>query len=231
MEMLRAFDIETSIHGMSMQVLFRNQQIRVDSCWIGRFNVSNVLAGMTTLLSLGYAFSDLPDLVAKVPCVPGRMQRVHVEGADLCAILDYAHTPAALEAVLISLQQVCERSLIVVFGCGGDRDKGKRELMGAVAEKYANQVILTSDNPRSENPRTIIDDILKGMMTPWDVDIILSREDAIAEAIHRGHKGDIVLVCGKGDEKMQEVAGVKHAFCDLEKIEYFLSLRDACVKA
>jgi UDP-N-acetylmuramyl-tripeptide synthetase len=127
-------------------------------------------------------------------------------------VIDYAHTPDALEKVLSTLREQHPARLVCVFGCGGDRDTGKRPLMAGIASKLADQVVVTSDNPRSEDPHAIIQDIIAGMTAPFEN--VLDRETAIQTAIQSSKAGDIVLVAGKGHEDYQEIAGIKYPFSD-----------------
>jgi UDP-N-acetylmuramyl-tripeptide synthetase len=134
-------------------------------------------------------------------------------GGDLpLVVVDYAHTPDALEKVLSTLREQVQGQLICVFGCGGDRDSGKRPLMGGVANKLADKVIVTSDNPRSEDPTTIIRDVIGGMTAGYEVEV--NRDAAINKAVQSAKSGDIVLLAGKGHEHYQEILGVKHPFDD-----------------
>jgi UDP-N-acetylmuramyl-tripeptide synthetase len=140
-------------------------------------------------------------------------------------VVDYAHTPDALAQVLKSLREQTKGELICVFGCGGDRDSGKRPLMGEVASKLADKVIVTSDNPRSENPAVIINAVMSG--AKQNAIPIENRADAIAHAIKNAHAGDVVLLAGKGHESYQEIAGVKYPFSDIEVAQQFLQERAA----
>jgi UDP-N-acetylmuramoyl-L-alanyl-D-glutamate--2,6-diaminopimelate ligase len=148
--------------------------------------------------------------------VPGRMERLHMPGRPLVAV-DYAHTPDALDKALQALRPLAEQrggSLWCVFGCGGDRDPTKRPLMAAVAEKNADRVVVTSDNPRSEKPETIISQILLGLSHADCVEVQADRARAIAETVAAAASADVILLAGKGHEAYQEIAGVKHAFDD-----------------
>ena len=186
---------------------------------VGSFNVSNVLGVLGVLLAsdvpLGHAVFQLSRLRA----VPGRMQRIGGDAQPL-VVVDYAHTPDALEKVLGALRPVAaSRSgrLIAVFGCGGDRDPGKRPQMGAIADRLADAVVVTSDNPRSERPEMIIAQITAGIGQPkHPVEQIVRRDEAIAAAVSNAAEADVVLIAGKGHEPYQEIAGVRHPFSDLE---------------
>jgi UDP-N-acetylmuramoyl-L-alanyl-D-glutamate--2,6-diaminopimelate ligase len=148
--------------------------------------------------------------------VPGRLERLGGGGGPL-AVIDYAHTPDALEKALAAVRPVVApgRRLICVFGCGGDRDAGKRPIMGEAAARLADHLIVTSDNPRSEDPQAIIDQVLAGVLS-GSVEAVADRQVAIFSAIHQAAPGDVVLVAGKGHETYQEIAGVRHPFSDAE---------------
>jgi len=148
--------------------------------------------------------------------VAGRMQQLGGLGQP-AVVVDYAHTPDALEKVLLALREACVGKggqLLCVFGCGGDRDKGKRAMMGRIAEKFSDHCIVTSDNPRSEAPQSIVADVVSGMAT-GSHEIIVDRAAAIARAIALARHGDTVLLAGKGHEDYQEINGVKHPFSDV----------------
>ena len=186
----------------------------LDAPLLGRFNASNLLAVLTTLLVSGVALGDA--CRAFVPITPpaGRMQTLG-GGAQPLVVVDYAHTPDALEKVLATLREIVEGGrLICVFGCGGNRDKGKRPLMGAAASRAADVVWITSDNPRNEDPRHIIDDILAGCDGAPHVEA--DRARAIFEAIGEARRGDVVLIAGKGHEDTQEIAGERLPFADID---------------
>ena len=134
---------------------------------------------------------------------------------EALAIIDYAHTPDAMEKALSTVRKITEKKLIVVFGCGGDRDRGKRAQMGTVAQKWSNHTIVTDDNPRTENPKQIIDDILEGMKNDSTMEIISDRQQAITKAVTNCNKGDVVLIAGKGHEGYQIIGKVKHHFDEL----------------
>ena len=189
---------------------------------LGRFNAYNVLAVLTALLALNVDFQDALAAIAKLKPVQGRMQQL---GGDVfpLVVIDYAHTPDALEKVLLTLREQLQegKKLICVFGCGGNRDAGKRPLMGAVASKIADAVVVTSDNPRSENPAAIISEIESGMHAGYQVEI--DRAIAINLAISMAQAGDVVLVAGKGHEDYQEISGVKMPFSDLAVAQSALS--------
>ena len=185
---------------------------------VGRFNVENVMTAFGVALQLGYAPSAIVEALRDVPAVPGRLQRVSVENdGGISVYVDYAHTPDALEKAIASVSALeSEGKTIVVFGCGGDRDSGKRPIMGkaALAADYA---VVTSDNPRTEDPQAIIEDIVAGMSEGSDhYEVVADRREAIARAIALAQPGDAVLIAGKGHEDYQIIGTEKHHFDDRE---------------
>jgi len=182
---------------------------------LGRFNVYNVLAVLSALLVSEVRLADAVKALAQLQPVAGRMQRFG-GGHQPLVVIDYAHTPDALENVLKTLHEQAKGDLICVFGCGGDRDAGKRPLMGEVASRLADQVVVTSDNPRSEQPEQIIAEIVAGITGDYTVE--QDRALAISKAIGTAKAGDVVLVAGKGHENYQEIAGIKHPYSDAEVV-------------
>jgi len=181
----------------------------------GSFNVANAVAVLALLLSWEVPANRASDVLSKVIAPAGRMQRVADSGAPTVYI-DYAHTPAGLEAALRSLRSHCRNSLWCVFGCGGDRDRGKRPLMGKTAARLADQLVVTNDNPRSELPGDIIADVLQGVGDNPDAIAIEDRAAAIAYAIHEAADDDIVLIAGKGHENYQLVGNQRLSFSDYD---------------
>ena len=180
----------------------------------GLFNVSNALAAITACAQLGVAVETAAEALADAPRVPGRFEPVE-EGQEFGVLVDYAHTPDSLENVLRAARELTEGRLHVVFGAGGDRDRGKRPLMGEVAARLADRVIVTSDNPRSEEPEAIVAEILEG--TGPHVESEVDRRTAIAEAVRSAEAGDVVVIAGKGHEQGQEFeGGRKEPFDDVE---------------
>lgn len=209
-----ATDLQLHDAGLTMQVTSSQGAALLNAPVLGRFNAYNILAVLATLLALDVSLDDAVAVIAKIKPVSGRMQRFG--GGELpLVVIDYAHTPDALEKVLSTLREQLsgtQSRLICVFGCGGNRDAGKRPLMGAVASKLADKVVVTTDNPRSEAPLAIIEAITRGMTTNYSVE--LDRAQAINIAIQSASRGDIVVVAGKGHENYQEILGVKHPFDD-----------------
>ena len=189
---------------------------------IGTFNLSNLLLVLITLKLLNVSLTDIAHVISDVKGVAGRMQAFHYPQQPL-VVVDYAHTPDALEQTLIALRAQCQGSLHCVFGCGGDRDKGKRPLMAVVAEQHADSIVLTNDNPRFEEPQQIIQEIQQGLMGTKPVYIEPDRRIAINYAIQNAKPEDIVLIAGKGHENYQLIAGIKHPFSDAAEVEALLN--------
>lgn len=200
------------------------RQIR--SSLTGRFNAFNLSAAVTLLTAMGLPFDTVVAAAEQVHPVRGRLQRVEFD-SDITVFIDYAHTPDALNRALSALSEFEMRGRIwAVFGCGGDRDRGKRAEMGAAAAGIADRLVITSDNPRSESPNAIIEDILEGCrdVRPW---VEADRAAAIALAVLQADSGDVVLIAGKGHEAYQEVSGVRQPFCDIDQALKNLAVRRA----
>lgn len=198
--------------GLKMEVSTPQGEAEVRAALLGRFNASNLLAVLSVLLVSGVALADAVNALSTLRAAPGRMQQIG-GGAQPLVVIDYAHTPDALEKVLLTLREQTQGRLVCVFGCGGDRDKGKRPLMGEVASRLADKVVVTSDNPRNEEPASIVAEISAGLQRPSQIE--LDRAVAIQTAVQNAQAGDVVLIAGKGHEDYQEIAGVRHAFSDL----------------
>jgi UDP-N-acetylmuramoyl-L-alanyl-D-glutamate--2,6-diaminopimelate ligase len=213
---LRAHDAKLSPSGVRFRVASSWGHGEVNASVLGAFNVSNLLAVLGTLIAAGVSFEEALDAVSRLQPVTGRLERVGGDSAPL-VVIDYAHTPDALEKALQALRPAVGRGgrLVCVFGCGGDRDPGKRPMMGLVAARLADRVVVTSDNPRSESPREIIEQILAGMKCD-DVEALEDRQVAIFTAVNQARPGDVVLLAGKGHETYQEIAGVRYPFSDRE---------------
>ena len=211
---LMAVDIAHTAQGMAFTVVEGQQRQPMQTALIGQYNISNLLGVLATLRGQGHSLAQAVAACASLQPVPGRMQQIAVVGQPLVAI-DYAHTPDALVQALAALRPLAQARggrLCCVFGCGGNRDARKRPLMGAAAEQGADQVLVTSDNPRLEDPQAIVADILAGMrpQTPYELD----RAAAIAQAIAQADARDVVLLAGKGHEDYQDAQGHKRPFSD-----------------
>lgn len=203
--------------------------VAVHSALVGDYNVSNLLGVAAALRGLGVPLDAVARVCTDLRPPPGRMQFVARPGLPL-AVVDYAHTPDALEQALIALRPLADARagrLWVVFGCGGDRDPIKRALMGAVAGARADAVVVTSDNPRSEPPEAIISQILLGLEGVVGVAVQADRAQAIAQSLAQAAPADVVLVAGKGHETYQEVAGVRRPFDDMAQVQAALNRREA----
>ena len=222
---LRAQAIHQGEEGMSFDVLEDAACYRLSTGLVGLYNVSNLLGVMAALRALGVPLREVVQACAQLSPVPGRMDAISVPGRPL-VVIDYAHTPDALEKVLGALRPLAtDRAgkLWCVFGCGGERDAGKRPLMAAAAEKGADQVVVTSDNPRSEAPAAIIGQILNGFSDIGKVEVQADRALAIANTVARADARDVILIAGKGHENYQESAGIKLPFSDKAQAEAALS--------
>jgi UDP-N-acetylmuramoyl-L-alanyl-D-glutamate--2,6-diaminopimelate ligase len=213
---VRATEVAMSADGSRFCLTGRFGVAEIRLPLLGDFNVANALAAAASALALGRPLSEVAERLAGAPQIPGRMERI----SDVpCIVLrDYAHTPDALERALASLRRLTPGRLIVVFGCGGDRDRGKRPLMGAIAGRLADVAIATSDNPRTEDPEAILDDIEQGMAgTPHQR--IVDRLEAIHAALRAGRQGDTILLAGKGHENYQILGTTKVDFDEREIVK------------
>jgi UDP-N-acetylmuramoyl-L-alanyl-D-glutamate--2,6-diaminopimelate ligase len=216
MRMVYGHVAEMSGQGLRLELHSSWGAAQLNSALIGRFNAENLLGALAVLLVSEIGLNDAVASLSKVQAVAGRMQRIG-NAQQPTVVVDYAHTPDALEKVLLALREIDATKsgkLICVFGCGGDRDRGKRAMMGLVAEKFSDYCIVTSDNPRSENPQHIIDEVVGGM-SGSDHEIVVDRAAAIARSISFAGQHDTVLVAGKGHEDYQEINGIKHFFSDV----------------
>lgn len=176
-------------------------QTSVKCSLYGRFNLHNLVSAMAVYLSQGVSLKSLVSVIAKLTAVPGRMEKFGE--CEVIAIVDYAHTPDALSQALQAVKAHVSGRLWCIFGCGGDRDKGKRPLMAKMAERYADKIVVTNDNPRNEVPQNIVEDILRGIEQKAQVKVELDRKKAISDTLAQANRGDIVLIAGKGHETYQ----------------------------
>jgi len=224
---LEAHDVSLGDHGVAFAVASSWGDARIESAMLGRFNVANLLGVLGVLLASGCALAEAAQLVATLQPVPGRMQRVGGGDRPL-VIVDYAHSPDALDKVLSAAADIARPRggrVVCVFGCGGERDHGKRALMGEAASQHADYVVVTSDNPRSEDPAAIIAEILPGVRGAHAVEP--DRRAAIRLAVSQSAPGDVVVVAGKGHEPYQEIAGVRRPFSDVEEARAALDSTEA----
>jgi len=213
---LRAEDIHLDASGIGFDLVADGLPFEVRSPLLGRFNVDNLLAVAGALHALGETPARIGTTLSRLQPVHGRMNRLGGDGVQPLVVIDYAHTPDALEQALATLREHTEARLVCVFGCGGERDTGKRPQMGAIAERLADVVIVTDDNPRRESGDVIVADIVRGLSNPMQVRVERDRAAAIAMAIGRAEPGDVVLIAGKGHEPYQEIDGVQYPFDDTQ---------------
>lgn len=227
---IRAERLRATANGQRFVLALPNGSAEVETTLVGRYNIHNLLAVAGVLFDKGLSAEEIALRTSALTPPPGRMERLGGEGEPL-VVVDYAHTPDALENALCALREVARARggrLSVVFGCGGDRDRGKRPLMGLVAEQHADRVVVTSDNPRREKPQEIIAEIVAGMREPL---VVEERAAAIRQAIVEAATTDVVLLAGKGHESYQEVAGVRYPFSDIGQAQAALRLRHVMEKA
>jgi len=226
---LRAEHIGYHEGGLAFEVVEGGQRAPVRCALIGEYNVSNLLAVIGALRALGTPLADAAAACAVLSSVPGRMQRVAASRPGPVVVVDYAHSPDALEKALLALRPMAAQRggrLWAVFGCGGNRDTAKRPLMGAIAQRLADCVVLTSDNPRHEAPASILAQIRAGLRgDARSVRVIEDRRAAIAAAVREAEPADLILLAGKGHEDYQEMAGVKQPFSDIEEARFALEAR------
>jgi len=208
----RALRMETGVRGTTFALAAKGREFLVKLPLIGRFNVYNTMGALAAADALEFNFREAIQNVANAPQVPGRLERV-IEHGPYRVFVDYAHTPDALASVLATLRELKPARIITVFGCGGDRDREKRPMMGRIASQMSDVCVVTSDNPRSEEPAAILREIEAGI-SARNYRVVEDRREAIGMAIHLAGDGDVVLVAGKGHEDYQEAKGVKSPFDD-----------------
>jgi UDP-N-acetylmuramoyl-L-alanyl-D-glutamate--2,6-diaminopimelate ligase len=223
--------LEITLDGLSFDLRTPRGVVPVQSRLVGRPNVSNILAAAATAVALDLPLDAVAEGVRALPGVPGRFEVVSSPDDDVTVVVDYAHTDDALRNLLETARPLAPRRLVTVFGCGGDRDKTKRPLMGMVAARLSDVVVITSDNPRSEEPQRIIDEIKRGIPAgsaggrAADIQSVVDRREAIARAVEIAEPGDLVLVAGKGHEKYQQIGDRVLPFDDGEVARTALALR------
>jgi len=222
---IRASAVDSSVEGLRFRLHTPWGEGDVATPLLGRFNVANLLAVAGCLGALGYSFAQIHNALQCLRPVPGRMNRLGGERELPLVVVDYAHTPDALEQALSSLRAHSARRLLCVFGCGGERDQGKRPQMAAIAEALADRVIVTDDNPRGEDGDAIVAQIVAGFARPNAATVQRDRARAIGLALSEARAGDVVLIAGKGHEPYQEIAGVRHPFDDVDVARRALEAR------
>ncbi len=214
---IRAEGIETDARGVRFDLLQGDERVRVESPLLGLFNVANLLEAAAVGGIAGFGLEQAARVFSQASGVRGRMQRLDGP-AGVTVVLDYAHKPEALRGALQACRELTEGRLFVLFGCGGDRDRGKRPLMGRIAALGADRVIVTSDNPRTEDPKAIIREVLAGVPPEADLTAVTDRREAIALALAEARPGDLVLVAGKGHETYQVLGTEKFPFDETEVV-------------
>ena len=218
---IHATDVQLSSEGITLEVTTPDGNWNLRSLLIGGFNAANVLIAAACGYALGLGQEKIQKGLDKIQSIPGRMEIIHGT-QPFTVVVDFAHTPAALENILSALQALKPRRLLVLFGAGGDRDKGKRKEMARVVSQKADEIFLASDNPRSEEPEAIIDDIEEGLIAGVPCHRNANRMDSIRDILQSAGKNDIVLIAGKGAETTQEIQGVKHPFDDCDVVRRLL---------
>ena len=214
--------IEYKSTGVAALIIYQGHALPLESKLLGGFNLSNLLAVVSTLLVEGVPFAQAILTVSQLNNVKGRMDLLACEGKPT-VVIDYAHTPDALEKALLATRQHADGAVYCVMGCGGDRDKGKRPQMGAVAVRIADHAFVTSDNPRTENPAEIVEDIVAGIAGNNRITVEVDRATAIVQALKKAKPADLVLIAGKGHEPYQEVNGQKLPYSDYAVVEKYFS--------
>ena len=220
---LCARDLELHSDGITFTAVCADEQAKVHLPIPGKFTVYNTLTVLGIALQLGISLTDAAKALETAEGVKGRVEVVPTPGKPYTVLIDYAHTPDGLENVLSSVRDFCKGRLIAVFGCGGDRDRTKRPIMGRIGAKLADLAIITSDNPRTEVPMDIIKDIVAGLSDDIkNYEVIENRIEAIQHAMDIGKKDDIIVLAGKGHETYQEICGVKHHLDEREVVAAYL---------
>ena len=222
--MLRAENVSMEAQRVSFTAVYKEEKVAVSLPIPGGFTVYNALTVLGIVLQLGISLTDAAAALATASGVKGRVEVVPTPGKPYTVLIDYAHTPDGLENVLSSVRKFCKGRLITVFGCGGDRDSGKRPVMGKIGTDLSDFAVITSDNPRNEDPNAIIQDILKGITRGSDAYVVIEdRRKAIRYAMDKAEKNDIIVLAGKGHETYQEIRGVKYPLDERVEVNEYLS--------
>ncbi len=221
---VRIRSFRTGFDGSVLEIEFEGRRFTFETNLVGGFQAYNLSAGVSYALSEGIEIDLVREALRKIH-VPGRFE-VYTSQRGFIVVIDYAHTPDAVDNVLRTIRDLARRRVITVFGAGGDRDRAKRPLMGEAAQRWSDLIILTSDNPRSEDPMKIIGDIMEGVKDRSTVIVIPDRREAIEEAIRRAGEGDVVAILGKGHEEYQEIRGVKYPFSDARLVKELIGYND-----
>jgi UDP-N-acetylmuramoyl-L-alanyl-D-glutamate--2,6-diaminopimelate ligase len=223
--LLRITNEVVKVGGLSFSLDYQGRQYDVRTELVGSFNIDNITATLAALLAQDWEMREAINAVANLKNAPGRMERILLDESLPLVVVDFAHTPDALASVLESVREHCDGKLIVVFGCGGDRDSSKRELMGQVASTLADSVIVTNDNPRHESPERIAEAIMLGVRDDAEAEVLLDREAAIYKAVSDASVNDVVVVAGKGHEDYQIMADERMSFSDIDVVHSALHYR------
>ena len=222
--MLRAENVSMEAQRVSFTAVYKEEKVAVSLPIPGGFTVYNALTVLGIVLQLGISLTDAAAALATASGVKGRVEVVPTPGKPYTVLIDYAHTPDGLENVLSSVRKFCKGRLITVFGCGGDRDSGKRPVMGKIGTDLSDFAVITSDNPRNEDPNAIIQDVLKGITRGSDAYVVIEdRRKAIRYAMDKAEKNDIIVLAGKGHETYQEIRGVKYPLDERVEVNEYLS--------
>jgi UDP-N-acetylmuramoyl-L-alanyl-D-glutamate--2,6-diaminopimelate ligase len=220
---LYAKDLELLSDGIRFTATCDKNQTVVNLPIPGKFTVYNAMTALGCAMQLGINLTDAAKALETAKGIKGRVEVVPTPGKDYTVLIDYAHTPDGLENVLSAVKKFCKGRLIAVFGCGGDRDPVKRPIMGRIGTEIADYAIITSDNPRTEDPMKIIQDILNGVdLTKNTFEVLENRPKAICRAMDIAQKNDIIVLAGKGHETYQEICGVKHHLDEREVVAAYL---------
>ena len=219
---LMAENVRLNADSVAFTAVYGDQRVKISVPIPGKFTVYNVLSVLGIALQLGISLEEAAAVLRDVAGVKGRVEVVPTPGKDYTVLIDYAHTPDGLENVLSSVRGFCKGRLIAVFGCGGDRDPIKRPIMGGIGVKIADLAVITSDNPRTEDPNAILADIVKGVGEAKNYTVIENRPSAIRYAMDIAQKDDIIVLAGKGHETYQEIMGVKHHLDEREVVAAYL---------
>ena len=209
-------NLKMNFSGSVFSVVANNKDFEVEQNLVGKFNVYNALGVVAASVAIGLSNEVISSGLRSLKSVPGRFELVSKKPCDV--IVDFAHTPDGLANVLKTVKAIAKGKIFCIFGCGGNRDAGKRAEMGLISTLYSDLVIVTSDNPRFEKPEKIVADIMSGIENKSKVYNILDRQKAIIFAIKMAQKDDVVLICGKGAEDYQEIDGIKYPFSDKDVV-------------
>ncbi len=218
---IKVLDYIANLKGIEGTVKLKDRIEKVFLPLLGKYNLYNLLACMGLIVCLQLSV-DWSEVLKSFPGVPGRVEKI-VNKKNLNIVVDYAHTPDALENVCKTLRELTDKKLVVVFGCGGNRDKSKRPLMAKAVSKFADMAIVTSDNPRFEEPEKIIEDILPGFSENYSYEVEIDRKKAIKRAIELLTPEDLLLIAGKGHEDYQEIKGIRYPFADKKVVQEILN--------